>query len=153
MVAALRFLYRVTLQKTWPIEAVIPAPKKPQTLPVVLSPAEMVQFLDSVKHPKHRTILTTCYAAGLRISEAVRLTVPAIDSQTDGAPHRPGKRAAGPVCDALPEAAGDAARLVASQPASALALSPVITPSARRRAGSSTAPAARPVVAAVFLSR
>ena len=56
VVAALRFLYRVTLQKTWPIEAVIPAPKKPQTLPVVLSPAEMVQFLDSVKHPKHRTI-------------------------------------------------------------------------------------------------
>ncbi len=81
VVAALRFLYRITLQKTWPIAAVIPAPKKPQTLPVVLSPAEMGQFLDSVKHPKHRTILTTCYAAGLRISEAVRLTVPAIDSQ------------------------------------------------------------------------
>ena len=31
--------------------------------------------------PKHRTILTTCYAVGLRISEAVRLTAPAIDSQ------------------------------------------------------------------------
>ncbi len=30
---------------------------------------------------KHRTILTTCYAAGLRISEAVHLTLPAIDSQ------------------------------------------------------------------------
>ena len=81
VVAALRFLYRITLQKTWPIAAVIPAPKKPQTLPVVLSLAEMGQFLDSVQHPKHRTILTTCYAAGLRIAEAVRLTVPAIDSQ------------------------------------------------------------------------
>ena len=46
VVAALRFLYRITLQKTWPIAAVIPAPKKPQTLPVVLSPAEMRQFLD-----------------------------------------------------------------------------------------------------------
>ena len=81
VVAALRFLYRVTLQKTWSIEAVIPAPKKPQRLPVVLSPAEVVRLLDSVKNLKHRTILTTCYAAGLRISEAVRLTVPAIDSQ------------------------------------------------------------------------
>ncbi len=30
---------------------------------------------------KHRTILTTCDAAGLRISEAVHLTLPAIDSQ------------------------------------------------------------------------
>jgi integrase/recombinase XerD len=30
---------------------------------------------------KHRTILTTCYAAGLRISEAVRLKVADIDSK------------------------------------------------------------------------
>jgi len=48
---------------------------------VVLSPAEVGQFLDHVAAPKHRAILTTCYAAGLRISEAVRLTPPAIDSQ------------------------------------------------------------------------
>lgn len=80
-VAALRFLYTVTLQKPWSVEAVIPAPKQPQTLPVVLSPAEVVQFLDSVKTPQHRTILTTCYAAGLRISEAVHLTIATIDSQ------------------------------------------------------------------------
>jgi site-specific recombinase XerD len=59
----------------------IPAPKMPRRLPVVLSPAEVVQFLDAVKTPNHRTILTTCYAAGLRISEAVRLSPPAIDSQ------------------------------------------------------------------------
>ena len=47
----------------------------------MLSPAEVVRLLDRVKNLKHRTILTTCYAAGLRISEAVRLTVSAIDSQ------------------------------------------------------------------------
>src|SRR5712671_166173 len=80
-VSALRFLYKVTLQKDWSVTDIIPAPKKPQTLPVVLSPEEVVRFLDCVKKPKHRTILTTCYAAGLRISEAVRLTSAAIDSQ------------------------------------------------------------------------
>ncbi len=80
-VAALRVLYTVTLQQAWAVEAVIPAPKTPQTLPVVLSPAEVVQCLDCVAAPKHRAILTTCYAAGLRISEAVRLTPPTIDSQ------------------------------------------------------------------------
>ena len=57
------------------------AEKAADRLPVVLSPAEVVQFLDSVTLPKHRAILTTCYAAGLRISEAVHLTIPAIDSQ------------------------------------------------------------------------
>ena len=80
-VSALRFLYTVTLKKDWPVEDVIPAPKVPQTLPVVLSPEEVVQFLDCVASPMHRTILTTCYAAGLRISETIRLTSPAIDSR------------------------------------------------------------------------
>lgn len=79
-VAALRFLYKVSLKKDWIFEDVIPAPKKPQTLPIILSPEEVLQFLECVGHTKHRAILTTCYAAGLRISEAVRLTLPDIDS-------------------------------------------------------------------------
>jgi integrase/recombinase XerD len=80
-VSALRFPYTVTLKKDWPVEDVIPAPKVPQTLPVVLSPEEVIQFLDCVVSPMHRTILTTCYAAGLRISETIQLTSPAIDSR------------------------------------------------------------------------
>ena len=80
-VSALRFLYQVTLKKDWTFDALIPAPKVPQKLPVVLSPDEVRQFLDSVASPKHRTILTTCYAAGLRISEAICLTSPMIDSR------------------------------------------------------------------------
>jgi len=80
-VSALRFLYRVTLHKDWVFEDIIPAPKKPQTLPIVLSPEEAIHFLGCVEHIKHRTILTTCYAAGLRISEAVHLKPAHIDSQ------------------------------------------------------------------------
>ena len=80
-VAALRFLYTVTLPQPWSVEAVIPTPKQPQTVPIVLSPPEVVQFLDRVTLPKDRAILTTCYGAGRRISEAVHLTIPAIDSQ------------------------------------------------------------------------
>ena len=64
-----------------PSDDVIPVPKKPRSLPVVLSPEEVVQFLDGVKAAKHHAILTTCYAAGLRVSEAARLTVSAIDSE------------------------------------------------------------------------
>ena len=80
-VAALRFLYKVSLKRDWPFDEVIPAPKKPHKLPVVLSPEEVQQFLGSLGNTKHRTILTTCYAAGLRISEAVRLKPIDIDSQ------------------------------------------------------------------------
>jgi integrase/recombinase XerD len=80
-VAALRFLYKVTLQKDWTLEDLIPAPKKPQRLPIVLSPQEVLRFLGCVPGLKHRTILTACYAAGLRISEAVRLKVTDIDSK------------------------------------------------------------------------
>src|SRR5437773_12177815 len=58
-VSALRFLYKVTLKKDWSVTEIIPAPRKPQTLPVVLSPEEVVRFLDCVKKRKHRTILTT----------------------------------------------------------------------------------------------
>jgi integrase/recombinase XerD len=71
-IAALRFLYKVSLKREWSFDEVIPAPKKPQKLPVILSPDEVLRFLSSIGSMKHRTILTTCYAAGLRISEAVR---------------------------------------------------------------------------------
>ena len=37
-VAALRFLYKISLKKNWTFEDLIPAPKKPQRLPVILSP-------------------------------------------------------------------------------------------------------------------
>ena len=80
-VAALRFLYKITLHKDWDLAEVIPTPKKPQKLPIVLSPEEVLKFLASVRRLKHRTILTICYAAGLRVSEAVCLKVTDVDSQ------------------------------------------------------------------------
>jgi len=50
-------------------------------LPIVLSPEEVLRFLSCVQSIKHRTILTICYAAGLRISEAISLKVSDVDSQ------------------------------------------------------------------------
>jgi site-specific recombinase XerD len=81
VLAALRFLYKVTLKRDWSLDDAIPIPKKPKKLPVILSPQEVRQFLDNVKNREHHAILTTCYAAGLRISEAVALRPHAIDSQ------------------------------------------------------------------------
>jgi integrase/recombinase XerD len=79
--AALRFLFTVTLKKDWDLELVLPMPRKPQTLPIVLSPEEVRHFLTCVPRRKARTVLTVCYAAGLRISEAIALKPTDIDGQ------------------------------------------------------------------------
>lgn len=79
--AALRFLYTVTMKRPWDVEDVLPMPKPPQTLPVILSPQEVQHFLSCVPRRKARTVLTVCYAAGLRVSEAIALKPTDIDSQ------------------------------------------------------------------------
>jgi integrase/recombinase XerD len=56
-------------------------PRSHRNCPIVLSPEEVVHFLECVACRKQRVILTTCYAAGLRVSEAVRLNAGAIDSK------------------------------------------------------------------------
>lgn len=78
-VCALRFLYRTTLAKDWPITH-IPYAKRPKRLPTVLSADEVQRLLACIQFPKARLVLTTAYAAGLRISEATHLKVTDLDS-------------------------------------------------------------------------
>jgi integrase/recombinase XerD len=56
------------------------SPKKEMKLPVILSAAEVAQFLAAITSLKHRAILMTAYATGLRVSEVVALQVADIDS-------------------------------------------------------------------------
>jgi integrase/recombinase XerD len=78
--SALRFLYRVSLGRNDVLDA-IPALKEPRTLPVVLSPDEVARFFAAIRNIKHRAILMTAYAAGLRVSEVTQLQATDIDSQ------------------------------------------------------------------------
>jgi len=78
-VCGLRFLYRITLPREWHVE-MIPFGKRPRRLPEVLSAQEVDALLACVKSLKHRTVLLTLYAAGLRLSEATHLRIPDIDS-------------------------------------------------------------------------
>ena len=79
-VCALRFLYGVTLQKDWSVRH-IPYPRKTKRLPVVLSLDEVRDLIDAIPNIKHRAIIMTAYAAGLRTSEVVRLRTSHIDSR------------------------------------------------------------------------
>jgi len=78
-VCALRFLYGTTLGQPGLIEQ-IPFPRQPKQLPVVLSREELARFFAAIPNEKHRTVLMTMYAAGLRLSEALALQVADVDS-------------------------------------------------------------------------
>jgi len=58
----------------------IPYPKKPKTLPVILSRDEVKALLLAPRHLKHRVILATLYATGVRVSELCQLRGTDIDS-------------------------------------------------------------------------
>jgi len=79
MVCALRFFYQVTLGRKGMIEH-IPFPRQEKRLPVVPSVRELKALFSAVQNLKHRTVLMTMYAAGLRISEAMNLQISDIDS-------------------------------------------------------------------------
>jgi site-specific recombinase XerD len=79
-VAAIKFLYRVTLERPDVVES-IPWPKREKRVPTVLSGSEVELLLHKVQSLKHRTILTTAYGTGMRLDEACSLQTTAIDSE------------------------------------------------------------------------
>ena len=78
-VCALRFLYRHTLKRDWVVEH-IPFPRQPKKLPLVLSQGEVQRLLQACHSLKLRALLTTAYAAGLRLNELTHLQLSDIDS-------------------------------------------------------------------------
>ena len=81
VVAALQFLYRVTLGREGEVDH-IPFPKHPrQPLPRVLSADRLQVLFAALRSPKYRALFATCYGAGLRVGEACRLKVEDIDSR------------------------------------------------------------------------
>ena len=77
-VCGLRFLYEITLQRPWEVRH-IPFGKRPKKLPVVLSNEEASRLLECISNPKHRAVILTCYAAGLRLREATNLRIADLD--------------------------------------------------------------------------
>jgi integrase/recombinase XerD len=78
--SALRFLYKVTLGRDLTLDSIVGV-RQSHRLPVVLSAEEVARFLAAVPNLKHRALLTTAYAGGLRVSEVTRLRAEDIDSQ------------------------------------------------------------------------
>jgi len=79
IVGALRFFYGTTLGQKEIVEQ-IPFARKEDTLPAVLTQEQVINLLKAEPNLKMRTAYTTIYAAGLRVSEVVALTIQDIDS-------------------------------------------------------------------------
>jgi len=79
-VQGIRFFHRITLKRPEP-HFYVPAAKKEKKLPVLLNRRQIAELFKAAANPKHRAILVTAYAAGLRVSELTNLRVNDIDSQ------------------------------------------------------------------------
>jgi len=77
---ALKFLYRMTLQRDWPLLSLARV-KKSTRLPVILSRAEARHLLSLIRRPAARMSCVMMYSCGLRVSEATHLQPADIDSQ------------------------------------------------------------------------
>jgi len=77
--SGLRFFYSHILDKQ--ISVGFSLTKKPRKLPTVLSQEQVWKIITDPGNLKHRLILMTTYAAGLRVSEVIRLKPEHIDSQ------------------------------------------------------------------------
>ncbi len=90
-VASLKFLYGVTLGRP-EVAVKIPWPRVPHTLPDILDGTEVQALLDGLETTKHRAVVMTTYAAGMRISEACTLRTGDLDSKRGLIHIRDGKR-------------------------------------------------------------
>jgi len=79
-VAGLKFFYRTTLKRDWPVEK-IKCPRSKRKLPVVLDLSEVEALFAVTKNLKHKAILMITYSSGLRVNETARLKLTDIDSK------------------------------------------------------------------------
>ncbi len=78
--AGLRFFYVKTLGQAWNL-TYTPYPKRPRSLPSILSVEEVAHLIDAADSMFHRMIVMTLYATGVRRAELTQLQLNDIDSE------------------------------------------------------------------------
>jgi len=81
LVAAIKFYYTGVLQKPININYLYPD-RVEHKIPTILTQQEVKKIINATENLKHRAILSTCYSAGLRLSEVVALKINDINSTT-----------------------------------------------------------------------
>jgi len=86
----LQFFYKHVLKRDWSWVEIIKAPKI-QSLPDILTPAEVEQLIGAARQLRYRVFLLTTYSMGLRLGETLALEVGDIDAQRKQVHIRHGK--------------------------------------------------------------
>jgi site-specific recombinase XerD len=80
VICGLKFFYEQTLGRPWTRLELV-RPRRERKLPVVLSREEVQQVVNQVWKIQYQVCLGTIYACGLRLGEAQRLRVDAVDGE------------------------------------------------------------------------
>lgn len=78
---SIAFFFRHILQKPCVLPSLI-HPRKPKTLPAVMSPEEIARVISTISYIKHRCIVSLLYSSGLRLTELIHLRIRDIDSKS-----------------------------------------------------------------------
>ena len=76
-----RFLYVFVLEDSAFSDYRFTLPKRQQRLPDLLTRRDVERLIQQPRYARHRLMLLSCYACGLRVSELVQIRVAAIDGE------------------------------------------------------------------------
>jgi len=79
LINAIKKFYEVNLNKNFELEN-LERPMRPTALPEILSKEEVTKLIKSINNLKHKALISTIYALGLRIGELLNLKIRDIDS-------------------------------------------------------------------------
>jgi len=79
-VSALRFFFKVTVDRP-EVTRLLTTVAQPRKMPVILTPEEVIRFLEAAPGPKYKAAFAVAYGAGLRVSEVAALKISDIDSE------------------------------------------------------------------------
>jgi site-specific recombinase XerD len=77
----LQFFYRYTLDKQWEWLSIVKPPQV-KRIPDILTSAQVSQVINQTKQLRYQVFFMTLYSTGLRLSEALNLTIHDIDKST-----------------------------------------------------------------------
>lgn len=80
LLGSIKLFYKLIFKRNLRIEHLYPK-RTEKKLPNVFSKIDVKRLIDSCNNIKHKAILSTIYACGLRLSELINLKIPDIDSK------------------------------------------------------------------------